>query len=204
MTDKCIPQIPLTLHLREYQQQAVNNWFANRGRGTLKMATGSGKTITALAIATQLYDQIGLQAIIIICPYCHLVIQWEKEAKKFGLQPILAFENVRHWQKQLSAELYQLRAGNQFFLTVITTNSTLISEGLQSQIRYFPEKTLIIGDEAHNLGSPKLEESLPRNIGLRLALSATPERHFDQSGSDAILDYFGPVFFFTCAGGRPV
>ncbi len=64
---------------------------------------------------------------------------------------------------------------------------------MQSQIRYFPEKTLIIGDEAHNLGSPKLEESLPRNIGLRLALSATPERHFDQSGSDAILDYFGPV-----------
>jgi DNA phosphorothioation system restriction enzyme len=187
------PQIPLSLHLREYQQQAVNNWFANQGRGTLKMATGSGKTITALAIVTQLYDQIGLQAVIIICPYCHLVTQWAKEAEKFGLQPILAFESVYHWQKQLSAELYQLRAGTQHFLTVITTNSTLISDGLQSQIRYFPEKTLIIGDEAHNLGSPKLEESLPRNIGLRLALSATPERHFDQSGSDAILDYFGPV-----------
>ncbi|HBK21516.1 MAG TPA: helicase, partial [Planktothrix sp. UBA10369] len=88
------PQIPLSLHLREYQQQAVNNWFANQGRGTLKMATGSGKTITALAIVTQLYDQIGLQAVIIICPYCHLVTQWAKEAEKFGLQPILAFESV--------------------------------------------------------------------------------------------------------------
>jgi superfamily II DNA or RNA helicase len=52
---------------------------------------------------------------------------------------------------------------------------------------------LIIGDEAHNLGSPKLEESLPRNVGLRLALSATPERYFDDDGTQSLLDYFGPV-----------
>ncbi len=193
MTDNCIPQIPPSLHLRPYQKQAVNNWFANRGRGTLKMATGSGKTITALAIATELYQKIGLQALIIVCPYRHLVTQWAKEAEKFNLNPILAFESVRYWQRQLSTELYQLRVGYQPFLTVITTNSTLISEGLQSQLRYFPEKTLMVGDEAHNLGSPRLEESLPRNIGLRLALSATPERHFDDSGTDAILNYFGPV-----------
>ena len=188
-----VPQIPPSLHLRSYQKQAVHNWFANRGRGTLKMATGSGKTITALAIATELYQKIGLQALIIICPYRHLVTQWAKEAEKFNLNPILAFESVRYWQRQLSTELYQLRAGYQPFLTVITTNSTLISEGFQSQLLYFPEKTLIVGDEAHNLGSPRLEESLPRNIGLRLALSATPERHFDESGTDAILNYFGSV-----------
>ena len=188
-----VPQIPPSLHLRSYQKQAVHNWFANRGRGTLKMATGSGKTITALAIATELCQKIGLQALIIICPYRHLVTQWAKEAEKFNLNPILAFESVRYWQRQLSTELYQLRAGYQPFLTVITTNSTLISEGFQSQLRYFPEKTLIVGDEAHNLGSPRLEESLPRNIGLRLALSATPERHFDESGTDAILNYFGSV-----------
>ncbi|MBE9142154.1 DNA phosphorothioation system restriction enzyme [Planktothrix mougeotii] len=193
MTDNCIPQIPASLHLRAYQQQAVNNWFVNRGRGTLKMATGSGKTITALAIATELYQKIGLQALIIVCPYRHLVTQWAKEAEKFNLNPILAFESVRYWQKQLSTELYQLRAGHQTFITVITTNSTLISEGFQSQVRYFPEKTLIVGDEAHNLGSPRLGESLPRNIGLRLALSATPERHFDDNGTEAILNYFGPV-----------
>ncbi len=40
------PKIPPSLQLRDYQKQAVNNWFANNGRGTLKMATGSGKTIT--------------------------------------------------------------------------------------------------------------------------------------------------------------
>lgn len=193
--------MPPTLQLRQYQQEAVANWFANNGRGTLKMATGSGKTITALAIATELYQKINLQVLFIICPYCHLVNQWARESEKFGLQPILAFEEARSWQNKLVAGLYEVRAGDSLrdscasraFLTIITTNATLMGDSLRSQLRYLPEKTLIIGDEVHNLGAPRLGQSLPRNIGLRLALSATPERHFDEQGTEAILDYFGPV-----------
>ncbi len=185
--------MPPSIYLREYQQQAVASWFANKGRGTLKMATGSGKTITALAIATELYQKIGLQVLLVVCPYRHLVTQWARECQKFGLEPILAFESVHIWQSQLSTGLYNVSSGNQSFLTVITTNSTLMAEGLQSQLRYFPDKTLIVGDEAHNLGAPRLEQSLPRGVGLRLALSATPERYFDDSGTKSLFDYFGPV-----------
>ncbi len=58
--------MPASLQLRQYQQEAVASWFANQGRGTLKMATGSGKTITALAIATSLYQQIGLQVLLVV------------------------------------------------------------------------------------------------------------------------------------------
>jgi superfamily II DNA or RNA helicase len=79
------PQLPPELQLRSYQQQAISNWFKNQGRGTLKMATGAGKTITALAIAHQLYQQIGLQVLMIICPFRHLVHQWGKECEKFNL-----------------------------------------------------------------------------------------------------------------------
>ncbi|MFS8119918.1 MAG: DEAD/DEAH box helicase family protein, partial [Microcoleus sp.] len=200
--------MPPSLQLREYQRVAVANWFANNGRGTLKMATGSGKTITALAIATELYHKINLQVLIVICPYCHLVNQWARESEKFGLQPILAFEDSRSWQNKLAAGLYKVRSSSsasltgdslrdscaaRAFLTIITTNATLMGDSLRSQLRYFPEKTLIIGDEVHNLGAPRLGQSLPRNIGLRLALSATPERHFDEQGTETILDYFGPV-----------
>jgi superfamily II DNA or RNA helicase len=85
------PRIPQDIGLRHYQKQAINNWFANNGRGTLKMATGSGKTITALAIATELYKQINLQVLLVVCPYRHLVTQWARECEKFNLQPILAF-----------------------------------------------------------------------------------------------------------------
>ncbi|HIK26756.1 MAG: DNA phosphorothioation system restriction enzyme [Oscillatoriaceae bacterium SKW80] len=188
-----IPAFPPGLQLRQYQQQAVLSWFANKGRGTLKMATGSGKTITALAIATELYKKIRLQALLVVCPFRHLVIQWARECEFFGLQPILAFENVRNWYGLLSTQLYNVRSGLQPFLCVITTNSTLITEVFQSQLKYFPSKTLIVGDEAHNLGAPRLEESLPRNIGLRLALSATPERYFDEQGTESLLNYFGSV-----------
>ncbi len=185
--------MPPTLQLRQYQREAVANWFANQGRGTLKMATGSGKTITALAIATELYQKINLQVLLVICPYCHLVNQWARESQKFGLKPILAFEDSRSWQNKLAAGLYEAQGSDSTFLTIITTNSTLMGDSLRSQLRYFPEKTLIIGDEVHNLGAPRLGQSLPRNIGLRLALSATPERHFDEQGTEAILDYFGPI-----------
>ena len=64
---------------------------------------------------------------------------------------------------------------------------------MQSQLKYFPAKTLIVGDEAHNLGSSRLESCLPRNIGLRLALSATPERQYDELGTEALFNYFGAV-----------
>ena len=187
------PRFPDNLVLRDYQRQAVVNWLENKGRGTLKMATGSGKTIIALAIATELYQKIGLRVLIVVCPYRHLVLQWNRECQAFNLQPIMAMTNVKTWQGELSNQLYNIRSGTQSFLTLITTNSTLISEGMRSQMKFFPAKTLIVGDEAHNLGSERLEASLPRNIGLRLALSATPQRYYDELGTDALLSYFGKI-----------
>jgi DNA phosphorothioation system restriction enzyme len=192
-----VPIFPHNLRLRKYQHQAVANWLENKGRGTLKMATGSGKTIISLAIAQELYQQIGLQVLLIVCPTQHLVSQWSRECLKFNLQPITAMMRVDNWQGELSNQLYNLQnnlqSSAQSFLTIITTNSTLISDGFQSQLKYFPAKTLIIGDEAHNLGSSAIASYLPRNIGLRLALSATPERQYDELGTEALLNYFGTI-----------
>ncbi|MEP1076445.1 DNA phosphorothioation system restriction enzyme [Leptolyngbya sp. PL-A3] len=193
-----VPILPSWLKLRPYQEQAIANWFANKGRGTLKMATGSGKTITSLAIAAELYRKSAeqdkpLQGLLIVCPYRHLVTQWAAEARQFGLQPILAFESVQSWQGELQSQLLAVLSGNQKFVTVITTNATLIRDSLQSQLQFFPKRSLIIGDEAHNLGAARLEASLPQGIKLRLGLSATPERYFDERGTEQLLKYFGSV-----------
>ncbi len=187
------PQIPNSIKLRDYQREAVANWLRHRGRGTLKMATGSGKTITALAITTELYQKINLQVLIVICPYRHLVNQWAKECQRFNLQPILAFESVHNWQSLLAGKLYSIRSSQKGFLTVITTNATFVTDHFQSHIKFFPDRTLIVGDEVHNLGSPRLEACLPLRIGLRLGLSATPERYFDEEGTEAIRQYFGEI-----------
>lgn len=162
------------------------------------MATGSGKTITALSIATELYRRSAeqgkpLQGLLIVCPYRHLVTQWAAEARRFGLQPILAFESVQNWQGELQSQLLAVLSGNQPFVIVITTNATLIRDSLQSQLQFFPRRSLIIGDEAHNLGAARLEARLPQEIKLRLALSATPKRYFDERGTERLLEYFGPV-----------
>ena len=188
-----IPVFPQGLRLRTYQHQAIANWLENKGRGTLKMATGSGKTIIALAITVELYQQIGLQVLLVVCPSRHLVTQWSRECQKFNLKPIVAMTRADNWQGELTNQLYNLNANAQSFLAVITTNSTLISAGFQSQLKYFPAKTLIVGDEAHNLGSTRSESCLPRNIGLRLALTATPERQYDEIGTEALLSYFGEI-----------
>ena len=188
-----VPVLPSHIVLRDYQREAVNNWIANKGRGILKMATGSGKTITALSIAAELYTKIDLEALIVICPFRHLVKQWANESQKYGLKAILAFENVDRWDKDLTNQLVNLSLGLQDFISVITTNTTLMSTVFQAKLESFPKKTLLIGDEVHNLGAKKLSANLPRRIGLRLGLSATPERYLDEQGTQAIFNYFGSI-----------
>jgi len=186
------PEFPDWLTLRDYQEEAVKNWFKNNGRGCLKMATGSGKTITALAIVTHLYQKVNLQAAIILCPFKHLVDQWETEAKKFNFDPVIVHTSRNIWLPQLTNKLAGLK-GNKM-LMVITTNNSFCKDVFQNKLEYLPmNKTIFIADEAHNLGAENIRTKLPLAINWRLALSATPERWFDEEGTQVILDYFGEV-----------
>ena len=81
---------PITL--RPYQQQAIDAWGKNRGKGMFVMATGSGKTITALSaverVITKLKDQNKPITIVFVLPLKHLLDQWHEEAQIFGLDAI--------------------------------------------------------------------------------------------------------------------
>ncbi len=187
------PRLPDSIRLRGYQEKAIKSWFQANGMGILEMATGTGKTITGLGVATRLSEKLGLQAMIVVCPYKHLVTQWARECTNFELVPLLAFENRTQWYDNLTHKLSMLTRNSERFLCVITTNVTFSSEGFQQRLKYFPKKTLLIADEVHNLGGPKLSEVLPSEIRLRLGLSATPERWFDVEGTQRLRDYFGAV-----------
>ena len=187
------PDIPYGLTLRDYQKEAINNWFRNNGRGTLKMATGSGKTIIALSVILRLVKKIQLQVAIVVCPFRHLVTQWDEEARKFGFNPILAFQSRSSWDGLLNSRLYNIDSDKSECLIIITTNRTFADSAFQSKLNYLPQKTIIVADEAHNLGAERLRTCLPDQVHFRLALSATPERWFDEEGTEAIFDYFGKV-----------
>lgn len=187
------PDFPDWLHLRDYQEQAITNWFNNNGQGCLKMATGSGKTIVALSIITHLYKKAGLKAAIILCPFKHLVDQWRKEAIKFNFEPLVIHTSKNLWLKELNYQLSSLKTNNKV-LIVIITNASFCRENFQNKIDYFPAgKTVFIADEVHNLGAANIHKKLPEAIQWRLGLSATPERWFDEQGTEILFNYFGKV-----------
>ncbi|MFF2199681.1 DEAD/DEAH box helicase family protein [Streptomyces sp. NPDC058145] len=191
--------IPGELAVRDYQKRAVERWFAADGRGILRMATGTGKTLTALSAAAQLTrllhkrDQSLLT--VVIAPYQHLVDQWCKDIAWFGVQPLRAYESTRSWYGKASSLLDALALGSAQGGVLVTTNATFAADPMQSILARHRGHLLVIADECHNLGAKRLRQKLPTSAAYRLGLSATPERWFDDQGTAALTDYFGEVVF---------
>ncbi len=192
------PEIPPFIKLRDYQKEAITTWFKARGRGILEMATGTGKTITALATCATLLKHVENLAVVIICPYQHLVTQWEQECRHFKMKPILAFQSRKAWEEPLNAKITSYNIGAISSVCLITTNSTFSSPSMQAALHKIKGNILLIADEVHHLGASNLRQCLPDNIEYRLGLSATPDRWFDESGSAALNNYFekGVIYRF--------
>lgn len=159
------------------------------------MATGTGKTITALAASAQLFAREKRLAVIIAVPYQHLVDQWHQEASAFGYKPILAYQNKKSWLDALNHEIIEFNGSYRNFISVITTHSTFISADFQGSIARLQTPSLIIADEAHHLGAERSRQNYPTQVPYRLALSATPDRWFDDEGTHLLRAYFGETVF---------
>ncbi len=191
--------VPPGFDLRSYQADAVRAWSRAGGKGILAMATGSGKTLTALTLASKVANKNKPMVLIIVCPFINLCRQWIREMAPFGLLPIPAFEGRDRWQSLLEEGYQRLSLGLETVLAVVTTNATFMGEAFQSRLRTRVDggafHHLLVADEVHNLGAPGIKELLPAGITMRLGLSATPERHHDPAGTKAVVDYFGGVVF---------
>jgi superfamily II DNA or RNA helicase len=64
-----------------------------------------------------------------------------------------------------------------------------------NKLKQFTRNSLLIADEAHGLGAPTFRKAMNPSIEARLGLTATPDRWFDDEGTDLIKDYFGGVIF---------
>lgn len=190
------PHCPAELSLRNYQEATVEAWFANECQGILEMATGTGKTITSLAAMVRLFEREQRLAVIISCPYQHLVTQWHKEAMAFGLQPVLAYQSKTRWLSPFNQQVSEYIHGDRSHIAVITTHTTFINTDFQRILsRTGGSPTLLIADEVHHLGAARSRTHLPHQVPYRLGLSATPDRWFDEVGTDALRDYFGETVF---------
>lgn len=182
--------------LRPYQQQAIDNWADNKGRGIFVMATGSGKTITALSALQRLADHVvhthnKSLFVVIVVPLKHLLEQWYEEALQFGLTPVKCFESSLIWRTKLKDQANYLNSSSSGLSVAIVTNRTLSQNNFQEIIKTYQGTFLFVADEAHNLGSETYRQSLPENATHRLGLTATPNRFNDRKGTQALFEYFG-------------
>lgn len=186
---------PDGIELRYYQRDAANEWFKANGRGVLVIATGGGKTLTALFIAYKLWSAKKRLIIVVSCPYIVLAEQWGKEMQRFCLDPIVCSGSQGKWKPQVEQALSAFAAGVRDVVAITTTNATFRNPIFQQLLGRQGSNTLLICDEVHNAGAEQFRKAANNDIPYRLGLSATPERRFDEDGNAFIRSYFGPPVY---------
>ena len=190
---KGIPHTPDGFDFRDYQKEAIESWREHGYRGIFDMATGTGKTYTGLGAIVRLFEEKKRLAIIIVCPYQHLVEQWVEDIELFNMTPTVGYSasKQKNWKKRLANDVLDFSIGIIDSFCFVTTNATYSSKFVTEQMKMLGPDTLLLVDEAHNFGSKNLRTRLYDNIDYRLALSATLERHGDQEGTMYLKEYFG-------------
>lgn len=186
--------LPDDFKIREYQNKAISTWEEKGFRGIYDMATGTGKTLTALASIEYLFKKNKERlAIVIVCPYQHLVEQWVEDIVRFGIQPIIGYSASaqKNWKKNLEQAVRSFNLGVTDMFCFVTTNASFVTKKVQEQIVQLGQDSLFVVDEAHNMGAANYRRCLPSEFEYRLALSATIDRHNDENGTTALTDYFG-------------
>ena len=181
-----------------YQANALNKWKDNTYRLLFEMATGTGKTRTAVAGISRILATSKRVVVIISTPQNTLSKQWkENEVEPLGVhfdRSEIIDGTVKDWKSKLSSILLDNATGFADHCVIYTTHSTASSEKFTSTMLRDLSKdsiTLFVGDEVHWLGARKLRRALLSRYNFRIGLSATPSRWFDDEGSQYLVDYFG-------------
>lgn len=188
---------PKGIHLWDHQRQAIANWLNNRGEGIFEMATGTGKTFTALGCLREIMEEEKKLVTVIACPYDHLVRQWRDNIALFHIttENVVADSSNPGWENQLADHLYDIKNGITDYLIVLTTHATFSGKKFQDIIRIANVKRFLIVDEVHEIGAPQRKKGLIKDYFYKLGLSATPRRWFDAEGTKEIFEYFGDTVF---------
>jgi superfamily II DNA or RNA helicase len=210
-----IPEMYLdkeTLELRDHQEKAIAQWEKQDRRGIFNMATGSGKTVTALAAATRLYEQRLRDTskplvLLISAPSDVLLKQWGAEVRSFNYDESYIVEcSSQHsnWTDKLSDKVRQFRREEDLskVLVIIVTVQTLGLPKFKQRVTGLDlEKVLFVCDEMHEYGTGPRLISLPE-ANFRIGLSATPLRKGDDQGTEGLQAYFGDeVICYTLEDG---
>lgn len=187
----------MRLELWDHQQEAIEWWRENEYTGIFAMATGTGKTLTALR-ALRLQADVRLS--IVVVPSKVLLDQWRDEITTvFGPQTeILECSGRTDWRQEMLPIVDPFRVGSLDAIhdlprtVLLTTIHTAASEAFQKFVSHIPQHRLqIVVDEVHRAGAPTFQKIFDIDAARRIGLSATPDRKWDEEGTRAVYDYFG-------------
>lgn len=178
-------------------QEDAQTAFLHAKNGIIEMATGTGKTYTAIQIMKKMLEEGTVRRIIVIAYGNDLLRQWYYEL-------LLNMRNVRIFRL-----FERYKEGAKFVLSkeksllLLSRDADRIAECLSMLERHdgaeaAREKTLLLFDEVHGFGAPSFGKMLKGTIQkyqFRLGLSATPERDYDDRGNGFIQAEIGDVIY---------
>ena len=178
----------------EHQDKAVE-CFLEKEHGILAMATGTGKTITAIKIMTKLFEENRIKRVVITMYGNDLLDQWTKQMReRFSDKQIYC-----HYNSQKMMNKFIMHPDNSILLISRDANNLVkLLDMFDKAPGNYKNDTLFLFDEVHGAGSGSLVENLAGRISpyrYRLGLSATPEREYDDNGNDFLLTEIGEVIF---------
>jgi superfamily II DNA or RNA helicase len=176
-----------------HQERAATE-FLKHERGVLEMATGTGKTKTALKICSTLLKRQQIETIIVATDGIDLLEQWRGQLIELTTRLNRRFALYRHYSAHHERDRFGLNPRN----AILLVSRQALAPALKALGSELAGKTILIHDEAHRAGSPGNRESLAGTsdaIRFRLGLSATPDREYDETGNQFIEQHIGPVRF---------
>jgi len=185
----------------KHQIKAIEAFKKNNYFGIFKMATGTGKTYTALFALQDYFNRIKKykNRIVIVLPQKNLVRQWDEDIRDFTELDdyILVYQSSTSESKKKFARHVWMAGFNKNSKSNIYLLITIGSIGNFKPIKKY-QTDLIIGDEVHTYGTKlntRILSNTFKNTKYKMGLSATPERYYDPDGTSRVMDNFGQVIF---------
>ena len=182
------------IKLRYYQEEAIEAWIKNGFRGFYVMATGTGKTWTAIFSAKKLIEEHPCM-IVICAPYKHLVKQWSEDIKSVFAKAkiILVSSENPTWDKQISNEIIRNKYDSTSQIIIISTIASFKMQRFMDTIMKYEGERLLIVDEAHRFTSRP--DELHTIFKYKLGLSATPFSGTSATRGNELMKFFGGQVF---------
>lgn len=172
---------------RKCQEEAKDKFIASNYKCLFMMATGAGKTKAALYAISQI-EQWKLMLICV--PGIELVEQWERDVKMFFPQVhIIKCSSINPEWRTLLLALIQAKVPSRTII-ISTYESAITPFSMDKWKSLKSGEFALICDEVHNMGALTVRQLMDLVPQYRIGLSATPERNFDEVGSERILDFY--------------